>query len=62
MIFKVSALREEIGDTLDMYSVNRGNSPTYPLFRKSGKKIRVLLQGRGKDCELVLESLWEVRL
>ena len=55
MIFKVPALREEL-DPLDMYSVNRGNSPTYPLFRKSGKKIRVLLQGRGKDCELHLES------
>ena len=28
MIFKVPALREEIGDPLDMYSVNRDNSPT----------------------------------
>ena len=28
MIFKVSALREEIGGPLDMYSVNRDNSPT----------------------------------
>ena len=27
MIFKVPALREEIGDPLDMYSVNRDNSP-----------------------------------
>ena len=64
MIFKVPAFREERGDPLDMYSVNHDNSPTYPLFRKSGKKIRVLLQGRGKDCELDLESseLMEVRL
>ena len=28
MIFKVPALREEIGDPLDMYSVNYDNSPT----------------------------------
>ena len=27
MIFKVPALREEIGDPLDMYSVNCDNSP-----------------------------------
>ena len=45
MIFKVPALREEIGDPLDIYSVNRDNSPTYLLFRKGGKKIRLLLRG-----------------
>ena len=28
MIFKVPALREEIGDLLDMYIINRNNSPT----------------------------------
>ena len=28
MIFKVSVLREEIGDPLDMYGVNHDNSPT----------------------------------
>ena len=28
VIFKVPVLREEIGDPLDMYSVNRDNSPT----------------------------------
>ena len=28
MIFKVPALREEIGDPLDMYSVNCDNSST----------------------------------
>ena len=28
MIFKVPALREEIGYPLDIYSVNRDNSPT----------------------------------
>ena len=38
MIFKVPALREEIGDPLDMYSVNRDIPPNYPLFRK-GEKI-----------------------
>ena len=54
MIFKVPALTEEIGDPLDIYSVNHDNSPTYPLFRKGGKKIRLLL--RGKDYELDLES------
>ena len=44
-IFKVPARREEIGDPLDMYSVNRDNSPTYPLCRKGGKKIRLLFWG-----------------
>ena len=43
-----------MGDPLDIYSVNHDNSPTYPLFRKGGKKIRLLL--RGKDYELDLES------
>ena len=28
IIFKVPALREEIDDTLDIYSVNHDNSPT----------------------------------
>ena len=46
MIFKAPALREEIGDPLDMYSVSCDNSPTYPLFRKGGKKIRLFLWGR----------------
>ena len=55
MIFKVPALREEIGDPLDIYSVNHDNSPTQPLFRKCGKKVRVLLL-EGKDYELDLES------
>ena len=45
MIFKVPALREEIGDSLDMYSVNCDNWPTKPLSRKDGKKIRLLLRG-----------------
>ena len=43
VIFKVPALRDEIGDSLDMYGVNHDNSPTEPLFRKGGKKIRLLL-------------------
>ena len=48
MIFKVPTLRKEIGDPLDMYSVNNDNSPTWPLFRKGGTKIRLLLWvGRG---------------
>ena len=54
MVFKVPALREEIGDPLNMYSVNRDNSPAQPFFRKGGKKIRLLQWG--KDCELDLES------
>ena len=45
MIFKVMAHREEIGDPLDMYSVNHGNSPNWPCFRKGRKKIRLLLGG-----------------
>ena len=56
MIFKVPALRKKIGNPLDMYSVNRDNSPTEPLFIKGGKKIRILLRVLGKDCELDLES------
>ena len=55
MTFKVPALREEIGNPLDMYSVNRDNSPTEPLFIKGGKKIRILLRVLGKDCELDLK-------
>ena len=54
MIFKVPSLREEIGDPLDMYSVNHDNSPTQPLFRKGGKKMTLVAVG--KDCELDLES------
>ena len=34
MIFKVPALREEIGNPLDIYSVNHDNSPTYPLLER----------------------------
>ena len=34
VIFKVPAHREEIGDPLDMYSVNHDNSPTYPLLER----------------------------
>ena len=32
MICKVPALREEIGDPLDIYSVNSDNSPTQATF------------------------------
>ena len=55
MIFQVPALREGIGDPLDIYSVNCDNSPTQSLFRKGGKEM-TLVGGRGKDCELDLES------
>ena len=48
VIFKVPALREEIGDPLDMYSVNHDNSPNWPLCRKGGKKIRLLLGAGGR--------------
>ena len=54
-MFKVPTHRKEIGDLLDIYSVNCEFSPNYPLLRKVGKKIRLLLQGQ-KGCELVLES------
>ena len=53
MIFNVPALREDVGDPLDIYSVNHDNSPTQPLFRKGRKKIRLVAEG--KDCELGLE-------
>ena len=45
MIFKVPACREEIGDPLDIYSVNRDILPNYPLFRQSRNKIRLFLRG-----------------
>ena len=45
MIFKVLTCREEIGDPLDMYSVNHDISPNEPLFRKGRKKMRLLLGG-----------------
>ena len=45
MIFKVPALREKIGDSLGMYSVNRDILPNYPLFRQSRNKIRLFLRG-----------------
>ena len=54
MVFKVPTGREEMGDPLDMYSVNHDMSLKQPLFRKGGEKIRLLLGG--KDCELDLES------
>ena len=43
MIFEVPGLREEIGDPLDMYSVDFGISPNWTLFRKGRKWIRLLL-------------------
>ena len=46
MVFKVSTHREEIGDPLAMYSVNRDISPNQPLLRMGGKQ---------KDCELDVE-------
>ena len=45
MGFKVLTCREEMGDPLNMCSVNRDVSPNYPLFRMAGKKIRLLLEG-----------------
>ena len=54
MVFKVPTHGEEIGDPLDMYRVNCDISPNYQLFRKGGKRIR-LVRG-GKDCELNPEN------
>ena len=51
MIFKVPALREEIGDPLDIYSVNCDNSP----FQKGWKEDKALVEG-AKDYELDLGS------
>ena len=65
MTFKVPALREEIGNPLDMYNVNDDNSPTQPLSRKGGKKVRLLLQGvweRIVSWIWKAVSLWEVSL
>ena len=57
MIFKVPARREEMGDPLDMYSVNHDNSPTQPLFRiVERRQDSCYGVWGGKDCELDLES------
>ena len=34
MIFKVPACREEMGDPLDMYSVNHDIAPNYPVLER----------------------------
>ena len=44
MGFKVPASREEIGDSLDKYSVNCNISPSRPLFIKGEREIRLLLE------------------
>ena len=44
--FKVPASREEIGDSLDKYSINCDISPNYQLFIKGEGEIRLLLEGR----------------
>ena len=54
MGFKVPTHRIEIGDTFHKYSVNCDISPNYQLFRKGGKRIR-LVRG-GKDCKLNPEN------
>ena len=46
ILLKVPTCREEIGDPLDMYSVDFGISPNWTLFRKGRKWIRLLLWGR----------------
>ena len=46
MGFKVPANREEIGDSLDKYSVNCDISPNFPLFIKGEREKRLLLEGR----------------
>ena len=46
MGFKVPASREEIGDSLDKYSVNCDISPNFPLLIKGKREIRLLLEGR----------------
>ena len=53
MIFKVQALREEMGDPLDMCSVTRIFHPCYHFLKEW--KDKTLVEG-GKDCELDLES------
>ena len=65
IIFKLPALRKEIGDPLDIYSVNCDNSSTQPLFRKGGKKIRLLwcvCGGRIVSWIQKTVSLWEVNV
>ena len=47
MGFKVPASREEIGDSLDKYSINCDISPNLPFLIKGERKIRLLLEGGG---------------
>ena len=46
MGFKVPASREEIGYSLDKYSIDRDISPNQPLFIKGEREVRFLLEGR----------------
>ena len=46
MIFKVPARREEIGDPLDMYTVNCDISPNYNFLERAGKKEDYSYGGR----------------
>ena len=46
MGFKVPASREEIGESLDKYSINCDISPNQPLFIKGEREIRLLLERR----------------
>ena len=54
MIFKVPIHREEIGNPLDMYSVNR-DITQLATFQKGWKEDKTF-GGGGKDFELDLES------
>ena len=45
MICKVPTPREEIGDPLDIYSVNSDNSPTQATFQKGWKEDDTLVAG-----------------
>ena len=46
MGFKVPASIEEVGDSLDKYSINCDISPNYPLFIEGEREIRLLLEER----------------
>ena len=47
MIFKVPALREEIGDPLDTYSVNHGNSLISHFLERVERRYDSCCRGEG---------------
>ena len=61
MGFKVLKSREEIGNSLDKYSINCDISPNQPFFINGEKTDKTLVRGED-DCELNPENSTCARL